>query len=238
MRLVALCIVLSMVYTLRRRLCSYCCEIFSGSARSSGSSSAYMCSVSCFIRFVMYFSSHVVCQFYFSLAFPDLLYLFCSLVFCAFFFCITFFFPYFVGTRVWRRYGRGRVQLCWSLERYLRWSLASRKELPRQCAAYFYLSKIAARWMSGDSVSVRDVRFLRYCDTAMGTWKRRWWHRGGHGDSICLCISRGFDTLFVRCFDEIDWEMAFGQLVVVTWELAMPKNSSGIELLIGKIIFS
>lgn len=85
-------------------------------------------------------------------------------------------------------------------------------------------------WMNVESRSVWDVRFGGNWNTAVGAWKKRWWHWGGRVSSICRNESPGVYIPFVRCFKVFDYEMTLRQVVASTQELVMSQIWSGIEI--------
>lgn len=57
-----------------------------------------------------------------------------------------------------------------------------------------------------------DVRFQRNRDTAVGSWKKRWWHWGLLAALVRRFISPGVDFPFGPCFQEVDYEKALSVL--------------------------
>lgn len=91
--------------------------------------------------------------------------------------------------------------------------------------------RLVAMWMNGDSASVWYIGLCDSRDTAVGVYKKRCWHLGGRGASICRFVSRCVDITFVRCFKEVEYGMVPGQSFVAILELPLSKFSSPTELI-------
>lgn len=90
----------------------------------------------------------------------------------------------------------------------------------------------AAMRMNGDGVLCGMYGSGTICNTAaVGACKKRWWHNSGRAVSVCRCVSPNFDSPFVRCFEEFDYEKVHGQFVFATRLLVMSGLPPATELI-------
>lgn len=50
--------------------------------------------------------------------------------------------------------------------------------------------------------TIRDPHNV-LCETEVGAWVNRWWHCGGYGISLLLCVGSEVDCGSIRCYEEV-----------------------------------